>query len=229
MARQLDEAAKQILGTLLADFTDQGLSADDLKKGYEGPKIEILSKAVCFNDELTEVDFSISFSDLEKAKLIKTGPMKMHDNKPGSSVIVIGFYSEKIYAYLTQEGYKAARKSPNKPRNSIQRIINQVTISGGNFNNLQLAAGAQVSQDMAITHEANTDIALKLISILENQGVTVTNVEKECINNAIDEANQGNAGNAKKLLMKACGSAWEHLQSTVWPIIGEVIKKSMDI
>lgn len=31
MAGQLDEAAKQILGTLLADFTDRGLTAQDLK------------------------------------------------------------------------------------------------------------------------------------------------------------------------------------------------------
>ncbi|HDZ1742608.1 TPA: hypothetical protein RRX53_005047, partial [Klebsiella pneumoniae] len=53
MAGQLDEAAKQILGTLLADFSDRGLTAQDLKNGYEGPKIESLAAAVCSAVDIT--------------------------------------------------------------------------------------------------------------------------------------------------------------------------------
>ena len=76
MAGQLDEAAKQILGTLLADFTDRGLTAQDLKKGYEGPNINALATAVCNVADFTSVDFEVAFGDLEKSKLIRTGPMK---------------------------------------------------------------------------------------------------------------------------------------------------------
>lgn len=81
MAGQLDEAAKQILATLLTDFTDKGLSAKDLNKGYEGPKLDVLATAVCDNDEITKVDFEVSFGELESKKLIKTGPMTLYENK----------------------------------------------------------------------------------------------------------------------------------------------------
>lgn len=56
MAGQLDEAAKQILGTLLVDFTERGLTARDLDKGYEGPLIVALATAVCNIDDINQVD-----------------------------------------------------------------------------------------------------------------------------------------------------------------------------
>jgi len=126
MAGQLDEAAKQILGTLLADFTDRGLSAKELKSGYEGPKLEALATAVCNVADFTTVDFEIAFSDLEKDKLIKTGPMAMYDNDRNSSVIIIASYSKREYVYLTEAGYKEARKAPNRPQR-VQRIVNNLT------------------------------------------------------------------------------------------------------
>ena len=75
MAGQLDEVSKQILGTLLADFTDRQFSIEELKSGYEGPKIEALAAAVCDGDNITKVDFDIAFADLEKNKMVKTGPL----------------------------------------------------------------------------------------------------------------------------------------------------------
>ncbi|EKN3945946.1 hypothetical protein DVP60_10745 [Yersinia enterocolitica] len=226
MAGQLDEAAKQILGTLLADFTDRELSANDLKKAYEGPKIEVLATAVCNIDDITKVDFEVAFADLEKANLVKTGPMEAYKNKPGGSVFVIASFSKREYAYLTENGYKAARKAPNRPQR-VQRVVNNVHISGGNFSNMQLAAGENVQQSMSVSSGVDSDIVSKLIAILEAQGIQVSDDQRTGIESAISEAEQGNAGTAKSFLAKVCGPMWESLQPVIWPIVGEVVKKSM--
>ncbi|RNM02123.1 hypothetical protein [Dickeya undicola] len=229
MAGQLDEAAKQILGTLLADFTDRGLSASDLKKPYEGPKLDALATAVCNVEDITKVDFEVAFNELEKKKLIGTGPMEMIDpNRFGAGVFVIASVSKREYVYLTEAGYKESRKAPNKPQR-VQRVVNNINITGGQFDNIQLAAGEQIQQTMSVTTGTDSEVVAQLISILESQGFQIGNEQRAEIENAVSEANQGNAGTAKSLMMKVCGSAWENIQQTAWPIIGELVKKSMGL
>ncbi|KFX20274.1 hypothetical protein [Pectobacterium betavasculorum] len=228
MAGQLDEAAKQILGTLLADFTDRGLTAKDLKDRYEGPQIVAVATAVCNIDDITQVDFDVAFSELEKGNLIRTGPMESYKNRPGDSMYIIASFSKREYVYLTEEGYKAARRTPNRPQR-VNRVVNHVHISGGQFSNLQLAAGEQIQQTMSVTTGTDSEIIAQLISILESQGVQIGDEQRNDIESAVSEANDGNAGSAKKLLMKACGSAWENIQQIAWPIIGELVKKSVGL
>lgn len=228
MAGQLDEVSKQILGTLLADFTDRQLSVEELKSGYEGPKLKALATAVCDGDNITKVDFDIAFSDLEKAKMVKTGPMKMYDNEPGSSVVIIGFYSKREYTHLTEAGYKAARLKPNKPTR-VNRVVNNFTITGGQFSNVQLAAGEQISQSMTSTTDENHDVVLQLISILEQQGVIVTDIRRDEVANAVSEASNGNAGNARTILQRICGATWQRLQPIIWPIVGDLIRKNIGL
>lgn len=228
MARQLDEAAKQILGALLADFTARGMGAKDLKNIYEGPQIADLEAVVCSIDDITKVDFDVSLEGLEEDKLIKTGPMTMYENKPDSAVFIISIYSKREYACLTEEGYRAARKTPNKPVHT-QRVVNNVHISGGQFSNLQLAAGDKVQQSMNSHNGADSDVILQLISIFEAQGQRVNSEQRAGIEAAVSEASQGNAGTAKSLLEKVCGPMWGALQPVMWPIIGEVVKKSIGI
>ncbi|MFP9496998.1 hypothetical protein [Pectobacterium brasiliense] len=228
MAGQLDEAAKQILGTLLADFTDRELTAEHLKRRYEGPQIVAVATAVCNIDDITQVDFDVAFSELEKGKLIRTGPIESYKNRPGSGVIMLGGYSKREYVFLTEEGYKAARRTPNRPQR-VNRVVNHVHISGGQFSNLQLAAGERIQQTMSVTTGTDSEVVAQLISILESQGLQIGNEQRVEIENAVSEANQGNAGTAKSLMMKVCGSAWENIQQTAWPIIGELVKKSMGL
>ncbi|MFP2516149.1 hypothetical protein [Buttiauxella agrestis] len=229
MAGQLDDAAKQILGTLLADFSDRGLTAQDLKKGYEGPKIEALATAVCNVADFDTVDFEIAFSDLEKDKLIKTGPMAMYDNDRNSSVIIIASFSKREFVYLTEDGYKAAKKAPNRPPQRVQRIVNNLTITGGQFSNLQLGQGESVSQSMSVTTEGDSETVNKLISILESQGLQVTEQNRADITSAVAAANEGDGKEAKSLLAKVCGPVWESVQPVMWPILGELLKRSWDI
>ncbi|EPL8953944.1 MULTISPECIES: hypothetical protein [Klebsiella] len=229
MAGQLDDAAKQILGTLLADFSDRGLTAQDLKKGYEGPNIEALATAVCSVADFTSVDFEVAFGDLEKAKMIKTGPMAMYDNdRRNSAVFIMGSYSKREFVYLTEAGYKESRKIPNRPQR-VQRIVNNLTITGGHFSNTQLGQGEAVSQTQAITTSSDTEIVAKLISILESQGQVVNNDQRSDIEAAVAAANEGDGKEAKSLLAKVCGPVWESVQPVMWPIVGELVKKSLGL
>ncbi|AGP47375.1 hypothetical protein SOD10_23610 [Serratia plymuthica] len=229
MAGQLDEAAKQILGTLLADFSDRGLTAKDLKSGYEGPKPETLATAVCSVADITTVDFEVAFSDLEKGKLIKTGPMAMYDNDRNSSVIIIASYSKREYVYLTEAGYKESRKAPNRPHR-VQRIVNNLTITGGQFSNMQLGQGESLNQSMSVTTpNSDSEIVEKLISILEQQGQSVDGAQRADITAAVAAANDGDGKGAKSLLAKVCGPVWESVQPVMWPIVGELVKKSLEL
>ncbi|WP_227720276.1 hypothetical protein [Yersinia proxima] len=227
MAGQLDEAAKQILGTLLANFTDLKLTAKDLKETYEGPKVEALATAVCNVDDITQVDFEVAFSDLEKAKLIGTGPRVPFENTPGK-MMIIGSYSKREYAYLTETGYKEARKAPNRPQR-VQRVVNHVHISGGQFSNsnLQLSAGEHIQQSMNVQNGTDPDVVSQLIAILESRGQQISSEQRKDLETAVSEASQGNAGNAKSFLAKVCGPMWESLQPVMWPIVGEIVKKSI--
>ena len=153
--------------------------------------------------------------------------MKAYENRPGDFAIIIGSYSKREYAYLTEDGYKAARKAPNRPQR-IQRVVNNVHISGGQFNNLQLATGENVQQTME-NKDTNSEVIAKLISILEKQGQTVTAELYSDLESIVSEANQGNGKQAKSLLAKVCGPMWETLQPIIWPIVGELVKRSLEL
>jgi hypothetical protein len=77
---------------------------------YEGPKLETLKEECCSSKKTTGVDFDLALKDLEDAELVATGPLKFHDNPPGSSVVFIGTYSKREYVHLTAKGYKVARR-----------------------------------------------------------------------------------------------------------------------
>lgn len=226
MAVQLDEAEKQILGALLADFSERDLDSKHLKKIYEGPRVLDLISAICSGGDITKVDFDIAFDDLSKKKLIKTGPWRAYENSPGTSVYIMGGYSLKEYACLTELGYKTARQSPNRPAKA-QRIVNNLHISGGQFNNLQLATGEVVTQNMQFSSGADADVLAKLIGILEKQGQVVSLEQRKELSDAIIHANEGNGKAAKSLLEKVCGPVWDSVQPVMWPILGEILKKSL--
>jgi len=228
MAAHLEEAEKQILGALLVDFNERGLTASVLRTSYEGPKVSDLTSAICIGDDITTVDFDIALKDLEKKKFIRTGPFKAYENPPGSSLMIIGGYSLREYARLTESGYKAAKQSPNRPSRS-RRIVNNVHITGGNFTNMQLAAGEVISQKLEINSGTDSDTLRQLIKILEDQGESVSKEQQNDLLAAIEHAKEGDGKSAKSLLSRVCGPAWEAVQPVMWPIVGEIVKKSLDL
>ncbi len=212
---------------MLADFSDRGLTAKDLKSGYEGPKIEALAVAVCNVADITTVDYDVAFSDLEKSSLIRTGPMAMYDNDRNSSVIIIASYSKREYVFLTEAGYKESRKVPNRPQ-KIQRVVNNLTINGGQFGNMQVGQGEGINQsiDANIT-SSDSKLIERLITILEQQGQIVNDAQRADIIDVVAAANDGDGKEAKSLLAKVCGPAWESVQPVIWPIVGDLVKKSL--
>ena len=228
MATHMEEAEKQILAALLRDFSERNLNSNHLSNGYKGPQVSDLSAAICTDDEVSQVDFDVALSDLEKKKLISTGPYKTIENKPGSGVIFLGAYSTREYAGLTQLGYKAARQPPNRP-SRIQRLVNNVHISGGQFSNLQLAAGNTITQSIEPTPDADSEILMKLITALEKQGQAVSIEQRHDLVDAIKNAKEGNGKEAKGLLEKVCGPAWRAVQPVIWPILGDLVRKSLGL
>jgi hypothetical protein len=126
-----DEAVKRILSALLAEFKQRKLGALDLDQGYEGLSPAYLKETCCNDGRVTEVDFDLAIKGLTDAEFVKTGPMKMYDNDPNSSVMIVAFYSANEFTYLAEAGYKLALKlnAVKAPRPSIPHVH----ISGGTF------------------------------------------------------------------------------------------------
>ena len=105
----IDSIKERILIALLEDFRSKELGADSLKRDYEGVAIRSLHEML--NGE-AKVDVYLAFKELEEKKLIGTGPMEAYENKPGSSIMILGVFSKREYAYLKEGGYKIAAAYP---------------------------------------------------------------------------------------------------------------------
>lgn len=77
MAVRLDEAEKQILARLMADFSERALSSNQLSSGYVGSLIFDLATAVCVGGEKLHVSNSIlPFRILKTRSLLAPGSMR---------------------------------------------------------------------------------------------------------------------------------------------------------
>jgi hypothetical protein len=86
--------------------------------------------------------------ELDEKDLVRTGPMELYANPPGSMVMVTAFYSKNEYSYLTEDGYKAATRldSTSPSRMPAPRVH----ISGGTFHQSTIGIGGQVSQEVNV-------------------------------------------------------------------------------
>lgn len=143
------EAVKGILGALLAEFVERKLDINDLRSPYKGLSPAELKALSCADSEVSEVDFDLAMEELSRGDLVKTGPMEMYPNKPGSSVMILMLFSKNEYSYLTAEGYKAATqiKAPRSQRSTPSHVH----ISGNTFQGSQIGIGGTVSQTADIS------------------------------------------------------------------------------
>lgn len=86
-----------------------------------------------------------------------------------------------------------------------------------------------VSQSQSNTSGTDSEIIDKLVSILKQNSHLVDNDQRDDIVAAVAAANEGDGKEAKSLLSKVCGPAWEFIQTVGWPIIGELVKKSLNL
>ena len=108
---KLDTLARQILTDLLNDFLAQKLGADALEEGYKSLSLAELVENHSGTGTASQVDFDLAIKQLEEHKFIGTGPMVPYENIPDSDLIFIGLVNKREYCFLTEEGYRAARKS----------------------------------------------------------------------------------------------------------------------
>lgn len=141
---KVEELSNAILRALLVDFKERNLTANDLRSGYQGANFVALKQTCCSETSGSEVDFDLALRDLEESDLIRTGPKLPFDNPPGSSVLVVALCSKYEYAYLSEEGYKAASRI--KKRRSPTPRAQHVHISGGYFHQSPIGIGDHVCQ-----------------------------------------------------------------------------------
>lgn len=105
--KTLSNIEKDILSFLKAEFIENGYSRDHLRNGYEGPRLELLFKALTDHDR---IDLDIAIDDLTSKGLIHTGPMEIieFENDSPSIFIMPLLASKKEYANLTEKGYQSA-------------------------------------------------------------------------------------------------------------------------
>jgi hypothetical protein len=95
---------------------------------------------------------------------------------------------------------------------------------------MQLGQGENLNQSMnVINTSSDSEIVEKLISILEQQGQSIDAARRADIAAAVAAANDGDGKGAKSLLAKVCGPVWESVQPVMWPIVGELVKRSLEL
>jgi len=105
-SRSLDLLSRKIIQDLKDRFVEAGHGSDALHIGYEGVPIKQLAERVRNDTGASQVDFDISLKHLEERNFITTGPLAAHDHQPGSGVFILGLYSKREYACVTEDGYR---------------------------------------------------------------------------------------------------------------------------
>lgn len=113
----IEEIKSTILKELLADFRQRGLTSDALRSGYPGASLAPFKSK--FEADL--VSFDLALRELD-GDLIETGPIVPFDNEYESGVFLIGGYSKREDARLTEAGFKEASKllSSSSKRVAVQ-------------------------------------------------------------------------------------------------------------
>jgi hypothetical protein len=161
---KLDPLARQILDTLLVDFLERKLGSDALRDGYVGVSLPALVQRYCDGGPASQVDFDLALKQLEDGKLISTGPMVPYENRPGSQVFIMSIYSKREYAYLTEEGYRAAQQSRLVAPSSRRPTVH---ISGGTFHQSTIGIGDHVTQSVTVSGGELAESVRKLVDQLE--------------------------------------------------------------
>jgi hypothetical protein len=145
----LDEPAKKVLAALLREFRDRNFGMEELQNTYQGLSPANLRSLCCMGGGVSDLDFELALKELDESDLVKTGPMELYENQPGSLVMVTAFYSKNEYSYLTEEGYKVATRMGSATPSIT--AVPRVHISGGTFHQSPIGIGAQVSQAVNIS------------------------------------------------------------------------------
>lgn len=224
---KLNHTEKLILQFLKEDFSTQDLGTNSLRDGYDGPSMELIKEGTGTN----KVDFDLAIETLEKQRLIKTGPTRVIGNtNPTPGMIVIPFLvSDKEYACLTKQGYTSAKEIEVTRPKSIYRPQNQTIIYGGEFTNSQIASGSSVNQEQQINlSNGNNETVLSLLSLIRDNGVTVTPEKEKEVTELVRAAESGDSLKSKSIFKKTFNSVSSNVQKIGWKIVTKIIMQQLE-
>lgn len=161
--KSIDDLGTHILADILDDFNQKGLGSDELCEEYVGVPLIELKKKYCTDKGYSQVDFDLGLKQLEENELVDTGPTVAHENPPDASIVLIGFYSKREFVYLTENGYRTARKPAPKKVSPIPTVH----ISGGNFNNSPIGVGSTVNQTVNFNDTRTLNDLQHLVEVFE--------------------------------------------------------------
>lgn len=147
---KVEELSQEILRELLSEFVTQKRSTVELSREYMGMPMATLRERLYGDSRTFDVDFDLALDDLVKRKLIGTGPLAVIEPPQISGVVLLpGLRSKKEYAYLNENGYKAAQKTARAQ--GPTRTTSYLHISGGTFNQSPIGLGDQINQSVVAT------------------------------------------------------------------------------
>ena len=183
-----------------------------------------LENRYCGNEGNLKVDFDLAVASLEDGGLIGSGPYVAHNNVPGSGIFILGAYSKREYVCLKEAGYRAAASlREEKPRPPGGRV----NISGGFFNNAQIAAGHQVNQTQRVS--SKEDAAKFLKNLLQRECGAIDDQVERDLQRLVSSAEDGNAGEAKPIFQKLFGLCSEATKQVGWGIVTELVTKALGL
>jgi hypothetical protein len=221
---KLDDLATELLAEVLADFRSQGLESDHLSEEYEGPTISSLEMHFCRDGGHSKVDFDLALKDLEKGKLIDTGPHVPYKNDPHSSVAIIAIFSKREFVYLTEKGYKTAQQSAKKPKTRERPVY-----VSGNFHNSPVAIGDTVNQATTINIENDSEVIEYLAKLHSEHDPASGEKERSEIVDLVDSAKAGDTPKARFIFQRLFGAAKEATKGLGWAVIAEILKAQIGL
>jgi hypothetical protein len=224
--KSLDELSKKIAGELKRRFIESGLNSRALSQGYNGVPISQL-REFCDGGGASQVDFDLSLKQLEDGGFVTTGPLAAHENVPNSGVFILGFYSKREYACLTEAGYRVP--TPNSGGEKVNRSSSQINISGGHFHGSQIALGAQITQQQNTETNHDAEVIMRLVELLAKSGTPVDQAAKEDVQAMVSAAKEGHLNEAKPIFQKLFGFAAETVKQTAWGILTALLAKAMGL
>lgn len=217
----LDDAGRGVLAALLADFRARGLDADALRDGYEGVSLQSLRKAH-LDRGLFPVDFDLAMKALEDGKLVGTGPMVPFENDPNSGVIIIGLFSEREYAHLTERGYRAAQQAQSAARPTPRASVH---ISGGTFHNSPVGIGDGITQTMSVNVENDAEVVKYLLQLLARSRATVDEGAQRDVEKLVSATKRGDLATAKPIFERLFGEATDGVRQVGWGVVSAIAAK----
>jgi len=220
----VDDLAKEILTSVVADFRAKNLGATNLSSEYVGVPLLSLESALCAGGSHSKVDFDLALKQLEEGELVKTGPMVPYENEPGSLVFIFTTFSKREFAYLTEKGYKAAQKLFRKTRSPVP----SVHISGGTFHQSPIGVGTTVSQTVSFNLDNDSEVIEHLAKLLSQSGSSSEQDGRD-VAVIVNTAKAGDLAKVKPLFQRLFGGAKETVKQLAWGVLTAYVSKQLGL